>query len=88
MTLDAVEGAFTGERAFTEREVAVKFHQMKGIGRPKKITVNGESVGFVRTPKEEGTFPLNAGKCSPDSDTVIVSFRTDVTKAYTVKFYF
>ncbi len=88
VTLDAAEGAFTGERAFTEREVAVKFHQMKGIGRPKKIIVNGESVGFVRTPKEEGTFPLNAGKCSPDSDTVIVSFRTDVTKAYTVKFYF
>ena len=47
-----------------------------------------EEAGFVRSRKRAGAFPLNAGKTAPDSDTVFVTFRTDVTKAYTVKFYF
>lgn len=88
VTLDAAKGAFAGERACTEREISVKFHCVKGVGRPKKITVNGEEAGFVRSRKRAGAFPLNAGKTAPDSDTVFVTFRTDVTKAYTVKFYF
>lgn len=50
--------------------------------------MNGEEAGFVRSRKQAGVFPLNAGKTAPDSDTVFVTFRTDVTKAYTVKFYF
>lgn len=86
VTLSAAEGSFSGERAFTEREIAVKFHQHKGAQKVRKVVVNGEAVGFVRTPKEAGAFPLGVGMSALDSDTVTVFFHANTVEEYTVKF--
>ena len=49
--------------------------------------MNGTEVGFVRTPKEAGAFPLGTGMPAPDSDVTFLTFRADVGREYTVKFY-
>ena len=87
VTVSAAEGSFKGERAFMEREIAVKFHERNGIGRVKRVIVNGGEKEFVRTPKESAAFPMSAGKSAPDADTVFVSFRADVQKEQTIKFF-
>lgn len=86
VTMSAAEGTFEGTRACAEREIAVKFHELK-CGKMKKVTVNGTEVGFVRTPKEAGAFPLGTGMPAPDSDVTFLTFRADVGREYTVKFY-
>ena len=87
VTVSAAEGSFWGVRAFLEREVSVKFHVLKGAGLPKKVTVNGAETDFVYTQRQADAFPLDTGRAAPDADTVFVTFRTDVTKDYIVRFY-
>lgn len=87
VTVSAAEGSFEGERAFMEREVAIKFHCLKGAGEVKKITVNGEKTDFVHIAQDVATFPLGAGSSAPDADTVFASFRMDAQREHTVKFY-
>ena len=87
ITMSASEGAFEGERACHERDITIKYHCLKDVGMVRRVTVNGEDMPFVRTQKDKFAFPLNVSAAAPDSDTVTVSFRTDVQKNYNVKFY-
>ena len=87
ITISAAEGTFEGERAFTAREIAFKFHELKGIGKVKKVTVNGEEIVFVRTPKMPAVFPLGTCVAAPDSDTVSVMLREEIAQTYEIKLY-
>lgn len=87
VTVSAAEGSFKGERAFMDREAAIKFHCLKGAGEVKKVTVNGEKTDFVHIAQDVAAFPLGAGVSAPDADTVFVSFRMDAQREHTVKFY-
>ena len=86
ITMSAAEGSFSGERAFTDREIAVKFHQCKGVNKVRKVIVNGETVGFVRTPKDADAFPFGAEMSAPDSDVTFVTLYANTAEEYTVKF--
>ncbi|MCM1219355.1 MAG: PA14 domain-containing protein [Lachnospiraceae bacterium] len=85
--LYAAEGNFAGEKCFTEREVTLKYHLLKGADQVKRITVNGEDAEGILTVRDQNAFPLNAGASAPDSDVLTVSVKTDVTKNYEIKFY-
>ena len=85
--MSAAEGSFEGERAYHDRDITIKYHCLKNAGMVRRVTVNGEEVAFVRTQKDKSVFPLGVSAAAPDADTVTVSFRTDVQKNYTVKFY-
>lgn len=86
VTFSAAEGSFSGERAFTDREIAVKFHQCKGVNKVRKVIVNGETVGFVRTPKDADAVPFGAEMSAPDSDVTFVTLYANTAEEYTVKF--
>lgn len=87
ITISTADGSFEGERAYYDRDVTIKYHCLKNAGTVRRVTVNGEKVPFVCTQKDKSAFPLNVNAAAPDSDTVTVSFRTDVQKNYTVKVY-
>lgn len=85
--LHASEGVFEGEKYFETREIAVKYHLLKGAEDVKKITVNGENYGFATTPKDAGAFPLNTDAVSPDGKVILTKFKADLNKEYEVIFY-
>ena len=85
--LHAAEGVFEGEKYFETREIAVKYHLLKGAEDVKKITVNGENYGFATTPKDAGAFPLNTDAASPDGKVILTKFKADLNKEYEVIFY-
>ena len=86
LTLFPAEGTFEGERAVSVREVKVKLHALPKFGNVTKVTVNGVEIAFQKA-KRDGSFPLNTGNGAPDHDVVCTSFRQDVSKNCTVKFY-
>lgn len=85
--LHASEGVFEGEKYFETREIAVKYHLLKGAEDVKKIAVNGENYGFATTPKDAGAFPLNTDAVSPDGKVILTKFKADLNKEYEVIFY-
>ncbi len=85
--LHAAEGSFEGERRFEKRETVLKYHLLKGAESVKKITVNGEEVGYKKTKKDKTVFPLNAGETAPDGGTVSVPLETDIIQDYEIKIY-
>lgn len=87
MKLHAAQGKFKGDKAFAKRKITFKYHLVKGAENLKKITVNGEEVGFMKTPKDETAFPLNAFETAPDGGIIAVPVDIGVDKEYEVKFY-
>ncbi len=83
--LAAAQGKFKGEKAFDEREIAVKFHLTDGIA-VERVTVNGKDVGFEISKKDKNAFPFGIG-ASPDADCVTVRFDRNVENSDKVLFY-
>ncbi len=85
--LHAAEGKFEGEKCFDKREVTVKYHMLKDVESVRKVTVNGEEVGYKKTKKDSLAFPLNTSDCAPDGGAISVPLKTDLNKEYEIKFY-
>lgn len=85
--LHASEGVFDGEKCFDGREIAIKYHIIKGAESVRKISVNGVEIGFVNTAKNPAAFPFCAGENAPDGRIVFTSFKIDTAKEYEIKFY-
>lgn len=84
--LHAAEGTFAGEKCFDQREITLKYHILRDA-EVQKITVNGKEAGYMKTKKNPGSFPLNAGADAPDGGVISVPLKIDVTKEYEIKFY-
>ncbi len=87
VNLHAAQGSFAGERAFTKRNIMIKYHLSEGAEPVKKITVNGEEIALTVTKNNSKIFPLHTDKASACSDVICVSAETDVTKEYEIRFY-
>lgn len=85
VNLAIAEGHFAGAKCFLEREITFKVHMFGGA--VKCVTVNGSEVSFKVAQKDTSAFPLNAGDVAPDSDTVLITLKTQVEKDYEIKFY-
>ncbi len=85
--LHAAEGKFEGEKSFDKREITVKYHMLKDVESVRKVTVNGEEVGYKKTKKDSLAFPLNTSDCATDGGVISVPLKTDVNKEYEIKFY-
>lgn len=85
--LHAAEGKFEGEKCFEKREITFKYYLLKDSDSVKKVTVNGEEVGFVKAQKQSLVFPLNTEQKAPDGGVISVSLKIDVNKEYEIKFY-
>ena len=85
--LHAADGSFAGEKCFKQREIAVKYHILKGADSVKKITVNGENYVFSKTPKDGGAFPLGSAETAADGKVICAKLRTETDCEYELKFY-
>ena len=85
--LHAAEGSFSGEKCFSNRDIVVKYHLLKGADSVKKVMVNGKDVGFAKAKKNNSLFPLNTERNAPDSGIISVPLKIDVNKEYEIKFY-
>lgn len=85
--LRAAEGNFEGDRCFGVRDIAVKYHLLKGADGVKRVTVNGGGHGFENVARKQDAFPLSTDEASADSDTVTVRLKADVSADYEIKFY-
>ena len=85
--LHAADGKFEGEKCFDKREVAMKYHLLKDAESVRKVTVNGEEVGYKEIKKDVALFPLNTSNSASDSGVISVPLQTDVNKEYEIKFY-
>lgn len=85
--LHAAQGKFEGAKAFEKRKITFKYHLIKGAEKLKKVTVNGEEIGYLKTDKDCSEFPLSAGQTTPDGGVIIVPVDVDVTKEFEIKFY-
>lgn len=84
--LHAAEGSFSGERCFDRRRITLRYHLLKDADGVKRVTVNGEDIGFIRSAKDSLAFPLNAGAAVPDSGVIMVELEADVTREYEIAF--
>ena len=78
-------GIFQGEKAFSEREITLKFHLIHGAGRVKSIILNGKKIGFERIRRDSRAFPFG-WVASPDADTLIVRFLLKTDAEYLAEF--
>ena len=85
--LHAAEGSFSGEKCFSNRDIVVKYHLLKGADSVKKVMVNGKDVGFAKAKKNSSLLPLNTERNAPDGGVISVPLKTDVSKEYEIKFY-
>lgn len=85
--LHPAQGEFQGEKAFSKREVAIRYHLLNEAEKIRYLTVNGEETTYIKKEKDCSAFPLNASQGVADSDTAVVTFETDITKEYEIKFY-
>ena len=85
--LHAAEGKFEGEKCFNKRKITVKYHLLKDAESVRKVTVNGEEVGYKKTKKDSFAFPLNTSDCAPDGGVICVPVVLDVDKEYEIKFH-
>lgn len=85
--LHAAQGSFDGERAFTERDLTIKYHLLKGAQSVKKVTVNGEQIKYKIVAADKKAFPLGVTEISPDGKVVSVKITADVNKDYEIIFY-
>lgn len=87
LVLEKSEGSFSGEKQFPNREIALKYHAVNGMGEIEKVTVNRKVVPFERVAKNPEAFPFESAASAPDHDTLIVQFSQDISRRYTVRFY-
>lgn len=85
--LHAAQGEFSGEKCFDKRDIALKFHQLKGIGDVKRVTVNGVEQKFMRKNKAADAFPMSTEKLAADAKIVFTQFEMKVKNEYEIKIY-
>ena len=84
--LHAADGEFSGERAWTMREITLKYHLLKGADGVKKVTVNGEEYGYKKF-KKSAAFPLDTGETASDSGVISLSVQMHLKHDCIIKFY-
>lgn len=60
-------GNFYGERAFTQRKIALRYHLLAGSADVEKVTVNGKEMKYSVERRNGNAFPLSFEGGSPDS---------------------
>ncbi len=85
--LHAAEGSFSGEKAFETRKITIKYHLLKGAEGVKKVTVNGENVGFMKAKKNSSAFPLDTAESAADGGVIIMPVQTEIDQDYEIRFY-
>lgn len=85
--LHAAQGEFAGEKCFDKRNIALKFHQLKGLGDVKRVTVNGAEQKFVRKNKVADVFPMSTEKVAADAKIEFAQFEANVKDEYEIRFY-
>ena len=84
--LRKAEGSFDGNKCFTKREIAIRYHVL-GAKIVKRLTVNGAETAFEILAKNSKAFALNVNGGATDGNVAYMTFKADTDKDYEIKFY-
>ena len=79
LTVDAAQGGFDGERAFSEREYTVRIHPGK-LGELRSVTLNGAPVEFRTVLRDTDAAPFAVKGGDRNSDIYEVLFTADISE--------
>lgn len=86
LTIGKAEGEFLGEKCFSHRRVAVRFHLLPDVGDIRRVLVNGLETPFTVLKKEEGAFPLRGNSAAADSDVLVLETGGSVWSETRIEF--
>lgn len=75
LVINAAEGVFDGERAFTKRTWNVRLHKNPGWGNVVSVKVNGKDCAFKLTPISDSAKPFAFSGAALDGDVYELSFE-------------
>ena len=82
------EGTFSGEKAFSEREITVRLHLAACGKSVQSVTVNGCNAEYRKIKRDTEAFPFAAEGGARDGDLIAVTFRGGVSDAHEIRFCF
>ena len=88
LTVNAAQGAFDGERAFTERKLTVRLHAADGFERLTGVTLNGKPVEYCLIARDGSAEPFAAVGGCRDADVYELTFTADVYRTSELVFSF
>ena len=80
------QGTFRGEKCFSGRTVAVRFHLLPGAERVRQVLVNGRETPFTVLKREAGAFPLKGNAAAADSDVLLAETTGSVDLEIGIEF--
>ena len=83
----AAQGSFCGERAFSEREIALRLHLAACGKSVQSVTVDGVGADFCTIARDAGAFPFAAEGGARDGDLAAVTFRAQTDRCHEVRFF-
>ena len=83
----AAQGSFCGERAFCEREIALRLHLAACGKSVRSVTVDGVEADFCTIARDAGAFPFAAEGGARDGDLAAVTFRAQTDRCHEVRFF-
>lgn len=85
--IDGAKGTFGGERACSERRIAIRLHGAFCADAVARVTLNGEELPFELLAQNKNVFPFAAEGGARDGEIVQVTFPSRTEEAYRLKFY-
>lgn len=80
------QGTVRGEKCFSGRTVAVRFHLLPGAERVRQVLVNGRETPFTVLKREAGAFPLKGNAAAADSDVLLAETTGSVDLEIGIEF--
>lgn len=80
------EGTFRGEKCFSSRTVAVRFHLLPEAERVRRVLINGLEIPFTVLKREDGAFPLKGNAAAADSDVLLAETVGNVEAETRIEF--
>jgi alpha-glucosidase (family GH31 glycosyl hydrolase) len=79
-------GTFEGADEFSKRNLAIRYHDIEGLGKLSEVQVNGQRVAVELYEKDRKASPFAFSYSSPDNDVFTIPFESDLTSKTIVKF--
>lgn len=88
LSIGAAEGAFSGPRAFAQRDWTVRVHRPAGFGPLEGVTRGGEPVPFEMIARAESTMPFALSGGAVDGEVYVLQFTVPVDQSLKLRFAF
>lgn len=86
--IDAANGSFKGERAFTDRTWKIRLHAPNGWGVPTEILLDGKPVDAEFIQRDYRAVPFSYNGAAPDDDVYEFTFTSAISQGHVISVKF